>query len=280
MTNIEIFFLCFGILCGIGLFIVVYGYVFEIRKTRVIRYQLQNNIVKKVKESPKDAFKIIFFSDLHLGKNLHGKQLKKKLDFIANQQADVYLFGGDLIGYYITNYIKIDELPEIFKKFQNKKCYKIKGNHEYKKESHTSQSQKDLYFDAMPFIPLLNEKVIFEWKDKKIAIIGLQEGQYHQPTLPNLDENEDVRIVLIHQGDYFDSLDNIDVVLSGHTHGGQIRIPFLPPIYSPKYGKKYNRGLYTKNDKSLIVSKGVGCNMFKFRFLAPSDIIELSIVKE
>lgn len=278
MRGIEIFWLCLGIIVFIGILVYLYGYIFEVRMTRLIKYEYHDKTIKKVKEtSLKEGLKIIFFSDLHLGKNLHGKQLKKKLDFILKQNADIYLFGGDLIGYRLTDYVKSDEIIDRFNDFLTVPCYKIKGNHEYKKEEHTSQETKDLYFAAMPFKPLVNEKEIIEYKDKKIAIIGLQEGQYHKPEMPKIDEDVDLKIVMIHQGDYFDTFNDVDIVLSGHTHGGQIRIPFLPPIYSPKHGKKYNRGLFIKDNKALIVSKGVGCNMFKFRFLASSDIIELKI---
>jgi len=82
---------------------------------------------------------------------------------------------------------------------------------------------------------------------------------------------------MVHQGDYFDNINGVDIVLSGHTHGGQIRLPFCPPIYNPKHGKKYLKGAYKKNQQYLIVSKGIGCNMLNYRFLAPSDIIELYI---
>ena len=276
MSRLEIFFLCLGIIVFLSFCVYLYGLIFEVYHTRIKRYKYQNGKMQKIKKPIDNAIKIVFFSDLHLGKCLHGKQLKNKLKKILKEDADIYLFGGDLIGYQMDKYFKETELENLFRPFLNKPCFKIFGNHEFKKEKNINQELKDCFFQALPFHLLANEKQTIECKQKQITIVGLHEGQYHTPQMPQLNQDE-LNIVLVHQGDYFDQLEGADIVLSGHTHGGQIRIPFCPPIYSPKYGKKYNKGLFKKDNRYLIVSKGIGCNMFKYRFCAPSDIIELFI---
>ena len=276
MSGAEIFLLCLGIIVFLGICFYLYGYFFEVRKTRILRFYYHDKTLAKVKEPIEGAIKIVFFSDLHLGKMLKGKQLQNKLDKLLKCQGDIYLFGGDLIGYDTAKYFTPKMVSELFQPFLNKPCFKVTGNHEYKKESHITQQQKDAIFQAFPFQYLENETIEIKVLDKTLSISGLKEGQYHTPKLQTPLKG-DIKIVLVHQGDYFDTLDEGDIVLAGHTHGGQIKIPLCPLFYHPKHGKKYIQGLYQKNNRYLIVSKGIGCNMFKFRFSAPSDIIEIYI---
>lgn len=276
MSPLAIFLVCLGAFLLLGLSLYLYGYFFEVKKTKILRFQYQNKQLTKIKKPIESAFKIVFFSDLHVGKMLKGKQLEKKVEVLKQCQADLYLFGGDLIGYNTAKYFQKEDIEKYFQFLKSQKGYKVEGNHEYKKESRISQNQKDALFEAFPLPLLQNEAVEVKYHEKKIVIMGLKEGQYHTPQQPNISSG-DIRIVVVHQGDYFDQIHDVDLVLSGHTHGGQIRIPFLPLIYKPKHGKKYIQGVYQKDNQYLIVSKGMGCNMFKFRFCAPSDIIELYI---
>ncbi len=279
MTSLQIGLLCLGIILFLSICVYLYGYLFEVKKTRIIRFHYHFKQLTKIKKpiNNHQTVKVLFFSDLHIGKILKGKKLKNKIDFILKQNADIYLFGGDLIGYKTAKYFKKQDIEDLFKRFDDKLCFKVNGNHEFKKEKGITQEEKDILSLGMTFKKLENEETVLTIKNKTFSIIGLQEGQYHQPLLPkNLNES-DYKIVMVHQGDYFDNINGVDIVLSGHTHGGQIRLPFCPPIYNPKHGKKYLKGAYKKNQQLLIVSKGIGCNMLNYRFLAPSDIIELYI---
>ena len=275
MKPIFIFLICLGVLLFLGLSI----YFFEVRKTKILRFQFEKKQLKKIKDPVANAYKIVFFSDLHVGKMLKGKQLKRKIELLKECKADLYLFGGDLIGYHTAKYFKKEDIAKEFQFLNNTVGFKVEGNHEYKKEKHITQSQKEDLFAAFPLPLLQNESVEIMAHDKKLIVTGLKEGQYHTPKQPTKLPG-DIHLVVVHQGDYFDQIKDADIVLSGHTHGGQIRIPFLPLIYKPKHGKKYIQGMYQKDQQYLLVSKGMGCNMFKFRFCAPSDIIEIYLTKE
>lgn len=277
MSTLEIILLCLGIFLFLSICVYLYYFVFETKRTKIIRYVYENKSLTKVKNAPSDAIKIVFFSDIHIGRALHGNQLKSKIDWLYKLNGDIYIFGGDLIGYKTPKYFSSELITSMFTKLTNKPCFKVYGNHEFIVEDFINQDQKDRFFKALPFTLLENTRQTIELKNKTIDIIGLHEREFHKPSLPKLEGNN-LRIVVLHQADAIDELDiDADIILAGHTHGGQIKLPFFKPLYLPIHGKKYLNGVYKVKNSHLIVSKGIGCNMIKFRFFAASDIIELYI---
>ena len=68
--------------------------------------------------------------------------------------------------------------------------------------------------------------------------------------------------------------DNIFLTLAGHTHGGQIRLPFIGALIIPsEYGEKYAKGLIKENNKTMIVTKGIGTSILPLRFNCPPEIV-------
>ena len=209
------------------------------------------------------GIKIVYFSDLHIGKLLKKDKLKEKLLMIKNLKANLYIFGGDLIGIDTSKYYTIEDIKECFEIFKDEETIAVLGNHEYKKVR--NDFDKLEYFKAMGFKVLNNEEYISK---SGLLIFGKQECIYHENV--NVDKSYD--LFLSHQGDVIDNYKN-QIILSGHTHGGQIRLPLIPIYYKPKYGKKYTSGLFNKNNSSLIVSNGLGFGGFKVRLFAPMDVV-------
>ena len=212
--------------------------------------------------------KIVFFSDLHLGKIQKKKEIKKKIQFLASLDASLYIFGGDLVGENIKKYYTIADIKEIFKPLEKKKCLAVLGNHEFKSNNKIAYDEIKDYYKAGNFIVLEDE--IYNFKD--LNIYGLKDGNNFPLKYKTINDNG---LVILHEGDLFDKISGNFLMLSGHSHGGQIKIPFS---YKPINGKKYLAGLYTCDNKSLIVSKGLGCNLFKMRFNAKCDIIIIDYI--
>ena len=88
---------------------------------------------------------------------------------------------------------------------------------------------------------------------------------------------------MAHEPDYIDfvrrnpRVRNIDLVLSGHTHGGQVRLPYFGPIVLPPLGKKYVHGHFQWDNLQLYVNRGIGTVGMPFRFDCPSEITELTL---
>ena len=87
-------------------------------------------------------------------------------------------------------------------------------------------------------------------------------------------------ILLAHEGDYADQIvgSGVDLMLAGHTHGGQVRIPFVPPFQLPPLGEKYLEGLFSVGDLKLYVTRGVGTVGVPFRFRCPPEITVITLV--
>jgi hypothetical protein len=87
-------------------------------------------------------------------------------------------------------------------------------------------------------------------------------------------------ILMAHEPDYADEVvgSGVDLMLSGHTHGGQVRIPFLPPLNLPLMGRKYVEGHFSLNGLQLYVTRGIGTVEVPFRFRCPPEITLITLV--
>lgn len=243
--------------------------IYQTNKVVIKEYVIENNkVVNKIDEYK--GIKVVFFSDLHIGRLLKKDKLKEKLLMLKNLNADLYIFGGDLIGIDTSKYYGIEDVKESFKILNDKEVIAVYGNHEYKKVKH-GDDLKLKYFEATGFKVLVDEEYLS--KDG-LYIFGKQECIYHNNV--NIDKQYD--LLISHQGDILD-IYNKQIILSGHTHGGQIIIPFIPIYYKPKFGKKYTSGVHKHNDSTLIISNGFGYGGLKLRLFASLDVIVIDYRK-
>ncbi|VVC03691.1 3',5'-cyclic adenosine monophosphate phosphodiesterase CpdA [Candidatus Bilamarchaeum dharawalense] len=216
--------------------------------------------------------KIIFISDIHAGYQTT-QYLETVVEKINQQEPDVILLGGDFIDH--ENEL---ELLAPLKKLQSRYgTYAVLGNHDYGSwmcggdgwlGDKVEQKLSSLGVDV-----LRNENRILEIHGEKFAIIGLDEFWMCRNNYQNASMGTDnlPKIILTHNQMGVDQtkVDGRNVVLSGHTHCGQIRIPFITDLYLlPVFGKA--GGLYQQGDSSLYVSCGVTSG--RIRFLAPPEI--------
>ena len=87
-------------------------------------------------------------------------------------------------------------------------------------------------------------------------------------------------ILMAHEPDYADQVvgSGVDLILSGHTHGGQVRIPFMPLMDLPPMGEKYIEGLFAIGDLQLFVTRGIGTVGVPFRFRCPPEIALITLI--
>ena len=87
------------------------------------------------------------------------------------------------------------------------------------------------------------------------------------------------RLSLFHSPGFFDRiLEECDLALAGHTHGGQVRIPFLPAIYLPPESKRYTEGWFQRGQSKLFVSRGVGTSGLPIRFFCRPEIAFITLI--
>ncbi|MDD7909505.1 metallophosphoesterase [Pseudovibrio exalbescens] len=101
-------------------------------------------------------------------------------------------------------------------------------------------------------------------------------------TLAQIFEDQHPVLLLAHEPDIFEEpMDRVGLVLSGHTHGGQVRLPFLGALTVPsRFGTKYAQGLFRRGGTRLLVTAGLGCSRLPLRFNCPPEIMLVDLIPE
>ena len=225
-----------------------------------------------------EGYKVVQISDVHAGSFDSKRQVKKGIELINKQQADLFVFTGDLVNNYSA---EIKPFISIFKaiKVRDGK-YSITGNHDYgdyvKWDSKELKAQnfKDLmtYHKEMDFKLLMNEHVVIKKGDESIVVVGIENwgvapfpehGDLAKAT-KGLTDNE-FKLLLSHDPSHWDeevkdNKMNFDLTMCGHTHGMQFGFDLGTFFkWSPvKYKYEKWSGLYEKAGQFLYVNKGFG----------------------
>ena len=260
--NILVYFILF-----IGL-LLIYSYYIEPYNLIIKEYKIENKDIP----SNYDGLKIIHFSDLHYGSKVDIEYLKKIIKLINKQKPDLILFTGDLIEKNTKlNDKEIESIKkELIKLESTLGNYAITGNHDIEQLSTFETLLKDNF-------TILNneEKLIYYKENIPLSITGFVDSSESNPNYDILkEENNNFRLVLIHEPDEFDKIKdyNFNIMLSGHSHNGQIRLPLIGKIYTPYGAKKYYEEHYIINNKELFISNGIGTSRIDFRFMSTPSI--------
>ncbi len=97
--------------------------------------------------------------------------------------------------------------------------------------------------------------------------------------LSQVEDDGSPRLLLAHEPDILrDAEGRVDLILSGHTHGGQVRLPFIGALTIPSFlDRKYAKGVFEENETTLIVGSGLGCSSLPLRFLCPPELLLIEI---
>jgi predicted MPP superfamily phosphohydrolase len=238
-----------------------------------------------------NGLKIVHISDLH-NKNFHVNLTKK----IKRINPDIIFITGDLIDRRKTNVaMAVKFVKEIV---AIAPVYYVSGNHEQ-----LSGDYKELKneLNSLNVIIMDNFYTKINIKGSEIGLLGIADPAINQneKTYPienntnymrnalqeithNL--NTDFNVLLSHRPEHFEIYKrfNIDLVFSGHAHGGQIRIPFLKGILSPNQGffPKYSEGMHREGETSMVVSRGLGNSLFPFRIFNRPELIVVTLNKK
>ncbi len=273
MKRMKFFIITISILAS--LFLGLYIYARYIESNLLIVNQI--NL-----ESPKvdNHLKIVFFGDTHLGEFAGTNRLNQIVEKINAENPDLVIFTGDLIDANKKSSFNPEEIPKILSKINaTYGKFAVIGNHEY------ALSKKYSYENLMNtagFKVLIND-----WLDIpeiNVRLLGLDDAYIGNPNkdLSNQALDGVYNIMITHEPDIVDqmAIANVQLILAGHTHGGQISIPFLTEFFLPPGGKKYIKGLYllgSNKETDLFVTKGVGMTTLPFRFMNLPEIVCIDI---
>ena len=210
---------------------------------------------------------IIFISDVHLGTNTT-KHLKKILNKIKTIKYDFIIIGGDLIDSSSFNINDLTILNEI-----KKDIYFVNGNHEYYLKN---------YKDKMSQLKKFNIRILKNTSKEidQINLIGIDDIESKNSKIKyvtKLKKDNLFNLVISHKPDIWDDINKkVELMVSGHTHNGQI-FPFNLIV---KLKFKYIYGLYLKNKSRLFVSSGSGCWGPKLRIGSSNEIINIKLTSD
>lgn len=226
-----------------------------------------------------DGLKIVHFSDLHYLRIVNKDSLKKIVAEINLINPDLVFFTGDLVDkdFELTEN-DINNLKELLGNINCKYGkYAIIGNHDYVRDEAVLA---DIYHNS-DFILLRNEYDIVRGKnDDKLFIGGLDTYSYDKADIDKVmnyfRENNDInyKIILVHEPDYVNNIVkdyDIDLILAGHSHNGQINIPIIKKFFLPYGSREYYKNYYKIKNTHLYISSGIGESRINFRlFNKPS----------
>jgi predicted MPP superfamily phosphohydrolase len=243
------------------------------------KYRVHN--VKVPSPNLPDAFhgyRIVQISDIHTGSFMDTSALHKAFDIIMQQGADLIVFTGDLVN---NKAEEANGFEDVYSKLKAPHgVYSVLGNHDYgdyvqwespEEKRKNLESLKDVHKKA-GWRLLMNEHVPIEKDGQKIALIGIENwgGNMHFPKYGRMDlahrgtEEYPFKILMSHDPSHWEKqvqteYKNIDLTLSGHTHGMQFGIEIPGFKWSPvKYFYKQWAGLYKQDNQFLYVNRGLG----------------------
>lgn len=236
------------------------------------------------------GYKILQISDLH-NKEFGSKQ-NKILAKIEKINPDIIVVTGDLIDSNKTN---INTSMELINKAINiAPIYYVSGNHEAWSGLYEDLKSK---LENSGVVVLHNKKIKFFNNNDSIDIIGLADTSFIKSNLLEYDSNVETnnllnkltkdstnfKILLSHRPELFDiySSSNVDLIFSGHAHGGQFRLPFIGGLVAPDQGffPKLTEGIHSNNNTSMIVSRGLGNSIIPLRIFNKPELIVVTLEK-
>ena len=249
-----------------GIICFCYGYFIESYNIEVNNIEIRTN---KLKET---SFRIVHISDLHCDKRPANE--KKIIKIINDLKPDIIVFTGDAINRpaYLPLFKEtMKSLNAPLGKFA------VYGNWE-------TEHWPNLDYYSQTGFELLNEKsVTLNKNGETITVSGLrpENGRFADRTIGNL-SSEIYNVFLYHFPDFTRYIHyfNVDLYLCGHTHGGQIALPYYGALITmSKFGKKYEAGQYAVGKTTLYINRGLGMDAYppRIRFLARPEITVFDI---
>jgi len=259
----------------LGSFLVFHGFINEPSELRITTIYHKFPTISS-------TFKFLHISDIHLEQP--GIREKKLLRIVDNLKPDFILYTGDFLNLSnIRDNKAIVNIISIFNQIHKiSPIYYVSGSSAVDVEDTIKIIEKNLNPTR-----LNNSNILLNHGGNNINIIGIT--CTHQPhidikQLPPLLQEGHINILLYHSPDLVYELnaeDQIDLMLSGHTHGGQVRLPIIGAIFTGSlYGRKLQKGLYQIHDTLLYISRGIGLEGLgapRVRFLCSPEIIEWKI---
>lgn len=232
------------------------------------------------------GYRIVHISDLHNAQM--GENNEKLLKMIGQAKPDMIAITGDLVDSRDTD-IPV-ALDFAAKAMEIAPCYYVTGNHEARIPAY-AQLRKGL--QELGVTVLENAAVEIGRESEKIGLIGVDDPSFQtdylfgdaetvlRDALQKLTKQDTYTVLLSHRPELFDMYveSGVDLVLTGHAHGGQFRLPWIGGLAAPNQGlfPQYDAGLYTEKQTNMMVSRGIGNSIIPIRFNNRPEVIVITL---
>ncbi|GIO06997.1 metallophosphoesterase [Brevibacillus reuszeri] len=265
-----------GGLVGLGIGAGVYGYAWERNTLQVQRLSVTLSGLPR----SFTGTKLVQFSDVHLGHFLEPQDLQRIVDRIMAEQPDMICFTGDLVD-EDTRVLAL-AVPILSQLHAPLGKYAVLGNHDYRAREQMAVRNA---WAASGFEVLDNRNVPVTKNDEKLYIAGVDDVLHGAPNIRQamtaIPEGQTV-ILLAHEPDFADEAANhpVQLQLSGHSHGGQVRLPLIGHLLTPKLARKYVQGMYHVGNHSMQVytNRGIGTTILPVRLFCRPELTVLTLL--
>ncbi len=271
-----------------------YAYFIEPNRLVITRREIKINNWNRAF----DGLRIAAIADIHGGSNgVTEEKLRRLVEMVNAENPDVIVLLGDYVAYdeaSSTVRMPVKMIAENLRGFKSKYgVFAILGNH----DGRYGDKEIGGAFRSVGFKVLTNEVASIEKNGQRLRIMGAEDHmqiaswqEFYRDfklSAATADKTGNL-IVLEHSPDILTTIlgdptvaDEVDLVLAGHTHGGQIRLPILgAPIVPSGYGQKYAAGHFKEGGVDMFVTTGIGTSIIPFRFLVPPEIAVLTVRAE
>ena len=237
-----------------------------------------------------DGYRIAHVSDLHNAEMGDGNE--KLLAMLREAEPDIIAITGDMIDSRNTNVAVAMAFAE--EAMLIAPCYYVTGNHEARVSEY---DELKAGLEACGVVVLENKRAKIELSGETITLLGVDDPSFNTDylfgdsasvvsnTLAEISTEDDgFTVLLSHRPELFDTYveNKVDLVFSGHAHGGQFRIPFIGGVVAPNQGvfPKYDAGIFTEGNTNMVVSKGVGNSIIPFRVCNRPEVILIELTTQ
>lgn len=219
------------------------------------------------------GYRIVQISDLHIGTWMTIEKLEGTIEMVNRLSPDLIAITGDFVSHHPQKHL--GGIKHALKRLKAKDTVlAVLGNHDHWTDAALIRSE----LVEAGIEVLCNQIYSINRKHNRIHIAGVDDYYVQKDqldvVLAQLPADE-LSILLVHEPDFFEkSVETgaFDLQISGHSHGGQILLPYIGPLYLPKYGRNYPSGLYKVNGMYLYTNRGLGTAELQVRLNCPPEI--------
>lgn len=263
--TIKIIFILFTIITCLF----IYGTVIEPNWIEVVPIQISlSNLTPAF-----DGFKIVQISDLHISRFMTQQRLDTIINLVNQQQPDVITITGDFDS-KSQKFVPIILVEQLKKLTPKEVTLGVLGNHDH---WNVPQIVSQALAESN-VIDLDNQVYTLDRHEEKLTFAGIDDPYVGVPNFPKVLQelpDDGATILLVHEPDFADisaTTGRFDLQLSGHSHGGQIRIPLLGAVVLPPGGRKYVSGLIQVGNMIEYTNRGIGMTAIPVRFNCRPEI--------